>query len=178
MGRTSKAKGSSFERLVAKLVLEAFPDMTAKDCYRTPLSGGHPTADAGDLVLSERLRKLFPYSVECKHTKDWSLHQIMPLREGVRKWVQQTVKAAEKNGLYPLLVMRGNNTAIYAMVDAAFWHVNRVTRVDATQHNQRRMVVADAEPSVMFAACEGRLWAVVLLSSFLELRAVKKRSVA
>ena len=119
MGKISRNKGNSFERLVSKMVVSAFPGATAKDCYRTPLSGGHPIADAGDLVISDRLRKVFPYVVECKHVKDWRMEHAFLVNNGMQKWLRQTVAAVARSeskggkGLQPLLVMHGNLTGTY-----------------------------------------------------------------
>lgn len=119
MSRKSRDKGSAFERLVAAMVLEAIPGFTKKDCYRTPLSGGHPVADSGDLVVSERLQKKFPFVVECKHVKDWNLQWLWPPNSAVRSWITQAQAAAKRMGTRRpwLLVMRGNNTPVYCLYE-------------------------------------------------------------
>jgi hypothetical protein len=106
-----KAKGATFERLVADLIRKAFK-LTKKDVYRTPLSGGHPYADPADLVMSPAARRVFPFSVECKHRKTWKLTLDKETAE-VRTWKQQATRAAQRSKLTPLLVIRGNATDIY-----------------------------------------------------------------
>jgi hypothetical protein len=116
-------KGSAFERKVAALVVEAFKDcgITSKDAYRTPLSGGHIHAsktDPGDLVISPRLRKLFPFHCECKAHATVNLAQfLVPVKAWKKSWkcnvwLAQMVAAAEKQEdewLIPLLVFKENN---------------------------------------------------------------------
>lgn len=123
MGKRSKQKGSDFERLVAKMVLSAFgKEFTQKDCFRTPMSGGHPFADGGDLVISPRLREVFPFVVECKHDKTWRPDMFFSLTKLVTNWLNQA-RAEEKDeraeGRSLLLVMRGNNTDIYCVARLA-----------------------------------------------------------
>lgn len=114
-----RAKGSSFERKVAKEVVTAFArfGITSKDCYRTPMSGGHIFAkqsDPGDLVISDRLRKYFPMHVEAKH---WRRIELWPLWEPEIKqldawkfkgWLKQVTDASRGTPLRPLLVFKGN----------------------------------------------------------------------
>lgn len=117
-----RGKGSSFERYIAGRVVSAFKKfgIKKKDCYRTPMSGGHRQAsksDPGDLVLSKRLRELFPYSVECKFYKEINLWQFMQAEKKrdkswpVTKWLEQTCTACgKKKKVFPLLVFRQNRS--------------------------------------------------------------------
>lgn len=77
--------------------------------------------------MSDRLLTVFPWVVECKHRKNWSLEVMMKAeRAQEAKWFQQVERAAEKsndrrnlfNGdrLSPMIVVRGNGTDIYAIV--------------------------------------------------------------
>src|ERR1700733_13147777 len=101
MAVNGRRKGSAFERKVAGLIVEAFSGygITAKDCYRTPLSGGHIHAnktDPGDLVLSARLRAFFCYSTECKSYKKLDWHKLLssPVSGEWVNWWQQACRAA------------------------------------------------------------------------------------
>jgi len=116
-----KQKGSAFENLVANKIIEA-AKFEKKDCYRTPLSGGHPYADAGDLQISEKLLPYFPFSVECKHRRDWHPGVMFAPRGEERAWILQTYKAARGEKV-PLLIMRGNRTEIF--VAGPFTHLFR-----------------------------------------------------
>lgn len=114
-------KGSGFEREIADLVIAAFAHkgICAKDCYRTPGSGGHKQAsktDPGDLVISRRLQKLFPFNVECKFYKSITMDLLMVpnVTEGhLKNWWEQAVKSAGKR--IPLLIFRQNRQQAYAM---------------------------------------------------------------
>lgn len=117
-------KGSAFERKVAKMVIAAFEDfgITSEDCYRTPSSGGHRFAkkqDPGDLVTSKRLRRLFPFSVECKSYKtlDWAGLMNNSSRQ-FKEWWDQACAASTKD-CKPLLVFRQNRSQAFAMVKFA-----------------------------------------------------------
>ncbi len=118
-----RQKGSSFERKVAKLIVATFAQygITKEDCYRTPGSGGHRFAskkDPGDLVLSPALKKLFPYSVECKHYKelDWTMLLRPDQRRGhFGTWWRQACKAAQATDTVPLLIFKANRSDIFAM---------------------------------------------------------------
>ncbi len=113
-----------FERDVAKAVVKTFADhgITNKDCFRTPQSGGHLYArqtDPGDLVISSKLRKLFPCHVECKAWASIRMDQfLVPVSQwkkswNCRKWLAQMDEAAV-DGLIPLLVFKENNGATLA----------------------------------------------------------------
>jgi len=119
-------KGNAFERKLANEVVTAFSCFGIKksDCYRTPLSGGHIHAkqsDPGDLVISKRLRKYFPFHVEAKHYRQVSLNALFTPIEKQKKawkfkpWVEQ-VGRAKKHGLTPVIVFKENNGPILAML--------------------------------------------------------------
>lgn len=118
-------KGNAFERKVAKEVVTAFACFGIKksDCYRTPLSGGHIHAkqsDPGDLVISKRLRKYFPFHVEAKHYRNVSLNALFfPIEKQkpawkFKKWVEQ-VGRAKRQGLTPVIVFKENLGPILAL---------------------------------------------------------------
>ena len=120
-GRGSKQKGNVFERTVAKMILKAAgPKFKASDCYRTPLSGGHPIASSGDLVLSRRLAKTFPFVVECKHRKTFHMRRVFFPGETFGAYLDQTIKAAKKERRPPLLVIRGNGTQVLCVTDEEY----------------------------------------------------------
>jgi hypothetical protein len=126
----SRAKGRSFENVVAKLIIETFAHkgILREHCYATPLSGGHPFAsktDPGDLQFSPKLAKLFPYSVECKSYKKLNLIELFtPTAKtpGYKRssgkivdWWKQCKKAAAELKRTPLLVMKQNKSLHFAM---------------------------------------------------------------
>lgn len=115
-----RPKGNAFERIVGKKVVRAFKkagfSVDDTDCYRTPSSGGHRYAkheDPGDLVISKRLRKVFPFSVECKDQKSLEISRfLLPMNTHKASWPEhqflaQCVEAAKlKKKLTPLLVFK------------------------------------------------------------------------
>jgi hypothetical protein len=102
--------------MVLKAARKQIPDLTKKDCYRTPLSGGHPMGDPGDLVMSPRLRAIFPYLIEAKHRKDWKVEHIFVPTAAMAEWVEQAVRAANKLHLTPVVVVRGHHTNIFCFL--------------------------------------------------------------
>lgn len=115
MSRRSQNKGAGFERLVVKAILKAFPEFGPEDCYRRPKSGGHPFAGKGDLIISPRLLKRFPYGVECKHHNHWKPGNFFQPTAEERGWLRQAQEAAEGRTT-PLLVVRGNYTDVFCAV--------------------------------------------------------------
>lgn len=116
-GASSRNKGCAFERLTAKAIIKAAgKGFSAKDCYRTPMSGGHPHAGESDLIVSKALRVLFPFCVECKHCKVFHPKQLFKDNAIIKGWMTQVQIASHKDKFkrYPLLVFRGNNTDTYA----------------------------------------------------------------
>ena len=87
----------------------------------------------GDLFISDDLFALFPFVVEAKHNKTWKPGVMMYPRKQEREWMVQvardTARAwnAGRLDAKPVLVMRGNNTEIYAAThyhgEIADWNV-------------------------------------------------------
>lgn len=70
MGKTSRRKGSSYERKVAHLLEEIWNEKFK----RTPLSGGWAKEKiTGDIVPIDRQEDNFPFSIECKNQKAVSI---------------------------------------------------------------------------------------------------------
>ena len=118
MGRRSRVKGSTFERKVASMILRAAGSAFAKkDCYRTPMSGGHPHAGESDLVISPKLQTFFPYCVEIKHRKTWRPDRVWRAKADEAEFLNQVIDASRRDefGRKPLVVIRGNATEIFAM---------------------------------------------------------------
>lgn len=121
-----RAKGNGFEREVARDIVATFRNqgITKEDCYRTPMSGGHRFArreDPGDLVVSPKLRELFPYVVECKRDRRFQLWHLLALeRTWQKSWIEasfldQTLREAEGTNRPPLLVVRKDREAAIAI---------------------------------------------------------------
>lgn len=116
---SGKGKGSAFERKIAKEIVKAYAKfgITQKDCWRSTLSGGHDRS-AGDLEISERLAKIFPFCLEMKHRKKIRFENFLLTKKSEEgSWIKQTLDGAAKaKGTIPVLVMRANNCPIYALV--------------------------------------------------------------
>ena len=100
---SSKAKGRTFQKIVAAIVCEAF-NLPAEDC-RPAIMG----EQGCDLKLSAAARARFPYGVECKK------------RERLDVWaaIAQAEANANKEGLVPVLVFARNRSPAYAVVPLA-----------------------------------------------------------
>ena len=129
----SRAKGASFELLVAKMILKA-AGLDKKHCYRTPLSGGHAQYSKdmpGDLFISDDLFDLFPFVVEAKHNKTWKPGVMLYPRKQEQAWMAQVTRdtarawSSGRPDASPFLVMRGNGTEIFAATpyfsETALW---------------------------------------------------------
>lgn len=126
-----KRKGSGFERQLAKDIVKAFKSfgITQRDCWRSINSGAHPIA-AGDLEMSEKLAKLFPYCVEAKFHKriDWKNFLFFDVKNRELDWYKQAYENAKKSpSLCPILVMKENFGQTYVMIcdDTAELAANR-----------------------------------------------------
>lgn len=154
-----RSKGNSFERKVAAMVVSTFADkgITKEDCYRTPLSGGHRYAkgkDPGDLVISKKLEKYFPFATECKSYKSIYLPALwLPSKSWkkawkFKQWLKQTCAACTEDR-HPLLIFKGNGTPEFAVLP-------------------RLMTLTVGLKPRLMIEYEGEEWMVVLFSNLLK----------
>ena len=68
---TRKAKGRKFQQWVRDALLNAFKTLSEDDVRSTSMGAG-----GEDILLSPAARKLFPYSVECKHHKSFAIYKV------------------------------------------------------------------------------------------------------
>jgi hypothetical protein len=115
------AKGSHFERVVAKLIVKAFKKakfgVVQRDCWRSVLSGGH-LMSSGDVEMSAQMEGLFPYSVECKFRKkiNWENFLLGNQKSEEVKWLAQAEEGARKRkNIEPLLVLKANGKKILVL---------------------------------------------------------------
>ena len=138
MAINGRQKGSAFERQVARMIVTTFQDkgITAADCYRTPLSGGHLFASKespSDLQISPKLRRYFPYAVECKCYNKIKFEALLdPACKGSMfpQWwrqIQKAVKSCKEPRPKPCLVFKQNRGEIFAMVRNYDVPLNNVT---------------------------------------------------
>jgi hypothetical protein len=109
MGKSSRDKGSRFERRVAKLFGEVFN----RKLRRTPLSGGHHIkCDIYDPENDD-----FPYYIECKFHKDFSINSIINCTSPLFKFHKKAFKEVEeshqakkyKNSPIAIVVFKGGH---------------------------------------------------------------------
>jgi len=96
---SAKAKGRAFQREVVDGLKTAF-NLEDSDVVTSPAS-----VTGVDIILSNKAKELFPFSVECKRTEKLDI------------W--GALAQAEANGgeLQPLLVFRRNNSRAYAVLE-------------------------------------------------------------
>jgi hypothetical protein len=177
----SRAKGSGFERQVAKLVVGAFRKagykVSSKDCYRTPLSGGHRFSrqtDPGDLMMTRRMQALFPFVVECKFHKKFSLYRfLVAVRKRKSSWhefkfIAQAHQQARHHA--PLLVAKGNNTPIFALLPLGLDNAvpeDRKAYSDLWKH-EPRISIPRAVVDMSLGIQPFQTWSLILFEDFLQ----------
>jgi len=113
-GINSKAKGSEYERKVARQLSQWW----GEEFHRTPMSGGlHWKEDnrvAGDIVTPPE--SLYPFTTECKKREGWDLEQVLKGTGDVESWWQQSVSDGERVKLKPLLIFSKNFAPSYFMI--------------------------------------------------------------
>lgn len=123
----SRRKGATFECQVAKAIA-AWWGCAVR---RTPLSGGWGAAiTAGDTILlppekddpefETKFRRYrdWPFSVECKHHKDFTIDALFtsPEKSPLGKFISQCKRAASKEKRMPLLVAKKNYGEAFAFL--------------------------------------------------------------
>jgi hypothetical protein len=88
------------------------------DCRRVPMSGADKYFDQGDLIVSEALRELFPFCVECKHRKNFRLEHVFMGVKDFLDYHRQVLAACAREGhkRTPMVVIRGQGGLIFASV--------------------------------------------------------------
>lgn len=76
--------------------------------------------DQGDLIVSERLRKIFPFCVECKHRKNFRLEHVFMGVKDFLDYHRQVLDACAREGnkRAPMVVIRGQGGLIFASIPA------------------------------------------------------------
>ena len=140
-----RGKGNGFERDTAKTVVKAFKHfhISGKDCYRTPSSGGHKYAkqsDPGDLVISKKLRELFPFVCECKSYNRVDLFKLYtpledhPKSSQFKQWLAQACAACNgSKKMYPMLIFKQNSSLVLCAIPAIYPLVANMSRRNYTR---------------------------------------------
>lgn len=110
----SKAKGSDFERKIAKVLSRWW----GEEFHRTPMSGGlqwkQDNRVAGDIVTPPD--SIYPFTTECKKREEWNFEQVLKGTGDVEKYWQQATKDSEKVSMRPLLIFSKNFAPNYMMI--------------------------------------------------------------
>lgn len=113
-GINSKAKGSDYERKIAKVL----GDWYGEEFHRTPASGGlHWKEDnrvAGDIVTPPG--STYPFVTELKKRESWEFFHLLKGTGEMEKFWQQVSNDAARTGLKPLLVFSKNFSPDYTMM--------------------------------------------------------------
>ncbi len=80
------------------------------------MSGGHPVAEKGDSVISPRLKKIFPFFIECKAYRDWNLNRLLWPKGKSKGWYLKLRIQAKEAGRLPIFIAKGNNEEPVAAV--------------------------------------------------------------
>lgn len=159
--RSRRVKGALFEREVAALLLKLLgPPFTKKDCFRTPMSGGHRFASKSDLTVSKRLTDVFPFAVECKHQKTFIPEILFSGTKLIESWCEQSVRATAKNRLFPMVVMKGNRTAVFVALSTEVLKDTRVKDLPAAEFE-----LSKRQPHAIVYYCQ-RYWRVYRWDKF------------
>ncbi len=113
-GINSKAKGSEYERKIARQLSQWW----GEQFQRTPMSGGlHWKNDnrvAGDIVTPPD--SVYPFTTECKKREGWLLEQVLKGTGDVESWWEQSVKDGKRVDLKPILIFSKNFAPSYLML--------------------------------------------------------------
>lgn len=84
------------------------------------MSGADRYFDQSDLIVSESLRKQFPFCVECKHRKNFRLEHVFIAVKDFLDYHRQVIDACAREGnqRVPMVVIRGQGGLIFAAVPA------------------------------------------------------------
>ena len=119
-GINSKAKGSKYERAIAR----ALGDWYGEEFHRVPQSGGlrwgTDTRVAGDITT--HIDSTFPFTVECKKREEWNLEQLLKGTGDVEGWWQQSLKDSKRVNLLPMLIFAKNFSPDYVMIQFDVFH--------------------------------------------------------
>ena len=99
---TRKAKGKRLQKHICNLILKYFPILSDKDVISIRM--GRP---GEDVQLSNKAKKVFPYSIECKNQERM-------------KYLWDAYEQAVNNSknLEPLVILKINNKKPLILIDA------------------------------------------------------------
>lgn len=148
-GKSSKTKGSSFERDTAARLSHWITDGARSDLFaRTVLSGGKWTRSnqkgkdegmPGDLMAAHPLAFDFltHFLIECKHHKDILLEQYIFRGEEshLGRIISLAIKQAEANNVEPLVIAKKNHRPTLAFMRPRVLHALNAASIDLPLHH-------------------------------------------
>ena len=102
---TRKAKGKRLQKAICELILKYFPNLNEKDAVSRRMG-----RKGEDIILSNKAKKIFPYSIECKNQERM-------------KYLWECYSQCENNAnsLEPLLILKINKKKPLAIKDAKYF---------------------------------------------------------
>lgn len=121
MGKKSRVKGASFERIIAKdFSVAYYGDSTI--LRRTPMSGGWGAKYAlGDFAGPED----FPFYTECRNREVWSTADFFNKASILYKWFLETREKAQPFHKMPILIFTRNYEEVYLMLEETDLEMNK-----------------------------------------------------
>lgn len=116
----SRAKGSTFERQIAKILNERF---NTSEFSRTPGSGAFATTHSlpdhlkiyGDLITPQN----FKFCIECKKGyNDESIYSLYNYSSNFWGFIDQCQKDADKCGKFPMLIFKQDRQKTLAVISS------------------------------------------------------------
>lgn len=129
----SKSKGSSFERIISRLLSQWITGNKKEELFwRSAASGAKATIGRKKGIKSNQDGDISSTSVkshwltremyfECKNYKAINVIAFFHKSGDVYSWWCKTFKEAQESNKFPILIFKGNRTIIYAMVTRIFW---------------------------------------------------------
>ena len=102
---TRKAKGKRLQKYVCNLILKFFPILSEKDVISIRM--GRP---GEDVQLSEKAKKIFPYSIECKNQERMKY-----------LWEAYEQAISNSKNLEPLVIIKINKKKPLVVIDAEYF---------------------------------------------------------
>jgi hypothetical protein len=102
---TRKAKGKRLQKYVGNLILKFFPILSEKDVISIRM--GRP---GEDVQLSDKAKKIFPYSIECKNQERMKY-----------LWEAYEQAISNSKNLEPLVIIKINKKKPLVVIDAEYF---------------------------------------------------------
>jgi Holliday junction resolvase len=137
--KNSRAKGSTFERDIAKLLNKRFNTSTFA---RTPGSGAFASTHTlpehlqihGDLITPAN----FKYCLECKkgYNKE-SLYSLFNYSSDTWKFIEQAGKDAKRAGKVPMVIFKQDRREILAIVPSYIIYLNNLKSIEIQKEDSK-----------------------------------------